>query len=242
MRVTTAFKRLLGLSGVTVADVVFHPGRVVVTVRLRSRKLRCPVCEHTTRARYDTRPVPSTWRHLDLCAWRLEVRANLRRLDCPVHGVRTEGVAFARAGSRFTRDFVRSLPSRRPRPVGMRSHHARLAQVRRSDLRASCERRLCRGIGRCRMATGRTRPKELVRCRRGVRVAAIAQFGPIPSGTWQQPALARTRRAAQKFGLRLAPHGQGIRPAVPVGSSRRDQGLIDRRRVLRTALGAAHLV
>lgn len=105
MRVTTAFKRLLNLSGVTVADVVFHPGRVVVAVRLRSRKLRCPVCEHTTRARYDTRPVPSTWRHLDLCAWRLEVRANLRRLDCPVHGVRTEGVAFARAGSRFTRDF-----------------------------------------------------------------------------------------------------------------------------------------
>lgn len=105
MRVTTAFKRLLDLSGVTVVDVVFHPARVVVTVRLRSRKLRCPECEFTTRARYDTRPVPSTWRHLDLGSWRLEVRADLRRLACPTHGVRTEGVPFARAGSRFTRDF-----------------------------------------------------------------------------------------------------------------------------------------
>ena len=33
------------------------------------------------------------------------MRAELRRLDCPTHGVRTEGVPFARAGARFTRDF-----------------------------------------------------------------------------------------------------------------------------------------
>jgi transposase len=43
--------------------------------------------------------------HLDLGRWRLEVRADLRRIDCPTHGARTEGVPFARGGSRFTRDF-----------------------------------------------------------------------------------------------------------------------------------------
>ena len=37
--------------------------------------------------------------------WRLEVHARLRRLCCPTHGVRTEGVPFARPGSGFTRDF-----------------------------------------------------------------------------------------------------------------------------------------
>ncbi len=105
MRVTTAFKRLLDLSGVTVSEVVFHPARVVVTVKPRSRKLHCPKCDFTTKARHDTRPVPSAWRHLDLASWRLEVRADLRRLRCPDHGVRTEGVPFARSGSRFTRDF-----------------------------------------------------------------------------------------------------------------------------------------
>lgn len=105
MRATTAFKRLMRLPGVTVADVDFQPAKVVVTVRLRSRKLRCPNCEFTTKSRYDTRPVPSSWRHLDLGSWRLEVHADLRRLACPSHGVRTEGVPFARAGSRFTRDF-----------------------------------------------------------------------------------------------------------------------------------------
>jgi hypothetical protein len=45
------------------------------------------------------------WRHVDLGVWRLEVRARLRRLDCPTHGVWVEAVAFARARSRFTRDF-----------------------------------------------------------------------------------------------------------------------------------------
>jgi len=105
VRVNTAFKRLLDLRGVTVCDVDFRADRVVVTVRLRRRGLVCPQCDFTTRARYDTRPVASSWRHLDLGAWRLEVRAELRRIDCPVHGVRTEGVPFARAGSRFTRDF-----------------------------------------------------------------------------------------------------------------------------------------
>ncbi len=105
MRVTTAFKRLMDLSGVTVTEVEFQPAKVVVTVKLRSGKLRCPDCSFTSRSRYDARPVASLWRHLDLGRWRLEVRAMLRRLRCPTHGVRTEGVPFARPGSRFTTDF-----------------------------------------------------------------------------------------------------------------------------------------
>ena len=105
MRATTAFKRLMDLPGVTVSDVDFQPARVVVTVKLSSRKLHCPECGFLTKARYDTRPVSSSWRHLDLGRWRLEVQADLRRIACPVHGARTEGVPFARPGSRFTADF-----------------------------------------------------------------------------------------------------------------------------------------
>ena len=105
MRATTAFKRLMDLPGVTVSDVDFQPAKVVVTVKLSSRKLHCPACGFTTKARYDTRPVSSSWRHLDLGRWRLEVRADLRRIDCATHGARTEGVPFARSGSHFTCDF-----------------------------------------------------------------------------------------------------------------------------------------
>ncbi len=105
MRVTTAFNRLLDLDGVTVTKVEFTPDTAVVTVRLRRRRLVCPLCDHTTGARYDTRTAASSWRHLDLGRWRLVVRAELRRLTCPVHGQRVEAAPFARHGSRFTADF-----------------------------------------------------------------------------------------------------------------------------------------
>jgi transposase len=105
VRVTTAFFRLLRLPGIWVRHVAFEADRVVVGVALRRSKLCCPDCEFETSARYDTRPVESYWRHLDLGVWRLEVRAQLRRVSCPAHGVRREAVPFARAGSYFTRDF-----------------------------------------------------------------------------------------------------------------------------------------
>ena len=105
MRVTTAFSRLLRLSGVWVRDVQFEPDRVVVEVALCRRRLICPECGYATVARKDTRPQHSVWRHLDLGVWRLEVHCRRRRLWCPVHGARTEQVPFARAGSQFTRDF-----------------------------------------------------------------------------------------------------------------------------------------
>ena len=105
MRVTTAFNRLLQLDGVNVTAVVIGADTVTVDVRLRRRKLTCPVCDFSTWSRYDTRPVSSSWRHLRLGTLKLVVRTQLRRLTCPDHGVRVEGVPFARHGCRFTRDF-----------------------------------------------------------------------------------------------------------------------------------------
>ncbi len=77
----------------------------VADVALRRRRLACLRCEFTTRARYGVRRVNSLWRGLDLGRRKVQVRATLRRLQCPAHGVVTEAVPFARAGSRFTRDF-----------------------------------------------------------------------------------------------------------------------------------------
>jgi transposase len=107
VRANAAFSRLLKLPGVTVADVRFQDAEllVTVTVALRRRRLVCPRCSFSTRHRHDQRKVASRWRHLDLGVWRLEIRAVLRRLTCPAHGVLVEGVPFARAGSDFTRDF-----------------------------------------------------------------------------------------------------------------------------------------
>jgi transposase len=105
MRVAAAFSRLLRLDGVWVKRVQFAADRVIVTVALRRRRLVCPRCGFCTPHRYNDQDHDSAWRHLDLGVWRLEVRARLRRLECPADGVRVEGVPFARHRSGFTRDF-----------------------------------------------------------------------------------------------------------------------------------------
>jgi transposase len=100
MRATSAFGRLVRLDDANVTGVEFLPAMAAVTVALRRRRVVCPHCAYTTRWRYDTRPVDSCWRHLDLGTWRLEIRAKLRRLRCPDHGVAVEAVPFAPARRR----------------------------------------------------------------------------------------------------------------------------------------------
>ena len=105
MRATTLLRRLLDLPGLAVHGFSLADGELVVDVVLRRQRLACPLCDYTTRARYDTRPVWSSWRHLDFGAATVTIRARLRRVDCPDHGVLVEAVPFARHHSRFTRDF-----------------------------------------------------------------------------------------------------------------------------------------
>lgn len=107
MRATTVLNTLLDLEGVVVTGVRRHDDELRVAVRLRRTRLLCPVedCGYSTAARFDTRPEASRWRSLDLGACRTVVTAQLRRLECPDHGVLVEQVPFARHRVRFTRDF-----------------------------------------------------------------------------------------------------------------------------------------
>jgi hypothetical protein len=71
VRATTVFDGLLALPGITVRSMsVPATDTVEVTVALRRKKLVCPLCDYTNWARHDTRPVASTWRHLDAGRWR----------------------------------------------------------------------------------------------------------------------------------------------------------------------------
>ena len=143
MRITTVFKRLLQLSDVNVTSVIWGTGVVTIVVALKSRRLWCPHCRFNTSAHYDRRPSPSRWRHLDLGVWRVEVRANLRRLQCPTHGVVVEAVPFARPGAHLTRDFDDLLAWTSTRmdldahgQVGRRETHEGQLVNRRTSLRA----------------------------------------------------------------------------------------------------------
>jgi transposase len=104
VRVTTAFKRLLGLPGASVADVSFGAEGVIVTVRLRRRRRVCAECGQTGRLEIHGRRV-KRWRHLDLGASRCIIECELRLLRCRDCGVRMEPVPWARPGAHHTRDF-----------------------------------------------------------------------------------------------------------------------------------------
>jgi transposase len=103
VRITTVFNKLLALHGALVRHVVFETGAITVRVAKRAKRLRCPYCRFSCRARYDRKD--REWRHRSLGKWQVVIRAALRRLVCPEHGVVTETVPWAEHGSRFTRDF-----------------------------------------------------------------------------------------------------------------------------------------
>ncbi|MGH9007660.1 MAG: transposase [Acidimicrobiales bacterium] len=102
MRVTTAFNKMVAIAGASVASVSFTPEGIVVGLRRRRAKHRCP-CGWKTWSIYD-RSV-RRWRHLDLGAARCYLEAEICRVACRrCKRVRTEEVPWARPGAWHTRD------------------------------------------------------------------------------------------------------------------------------------------
>lgn len=107
MRATSVARRLLSFPRMIVKDVCFETDEVgddilLVEVALRGRS-RCSHCGRKC-ARYD-RLKPRRWRHLDFGAWRVQLQAQLWRVDCSRCGVVVEQVSWADASSRFTHPF-----------------------------------------------------------------------------------------------------------------------------------------
>lgn len=103
MRVSTALNKMLRIPGASVTEVTFAAEGVVVRLRRRAKRLRCP-CGWSSRSRYDASV--RRWRHLDLGANKLFLEAEIRRLRCRrCNAVRTEDVPWARPRARHTRDF-----------------------------------------------------------------------------------------------------------------------------------------
>ena len=105
MRVQSAFNRMLRLPGASVIDVSFGVEGVIVTVRSRWRRRVCSRCGQVGRQLQIHDRRITRWRHLDLGCNRCVIACELRRLRCPDCGVHPEAVAWARPGSRYTRDF-----------------------------------------------------------------------------------------------------------------------------------------
>jgi transposase len=107
MRLATVFRRLLGLQAVRVTGVELRADAfaVFVDVQQRRQTLTCSRCRRRRRAgTYDSKL--RLWRHLDLGAWEVYLRARQRRFHCPAcDAIVTETVPWAEPGSAFSRVF-----------------------------------------------------------------------------------------------------------------------------------------
>jgi transposase len=93
---------MLDIDGASVTDVSFGDDGIVVTLRRRARRHRCPCGGFASRYDRSLR----RWRHLDLAASKLWLEAEIWRVDCRSCGrVRTEEVPWARPRARHSRDF-----------------------------------------------------------------------------------------------------------------------------------------
>jgi transposase len=110
VRSSTVVRVLLGVEHTVVESVQAEPaagGGVVLVVRVRpdrSARSRCSRCGRRARG-YDRGDGRRRWRGLDFGTVPVLVEADAPRVSCRVHGVVVAAVPWARARSRFTRDF-----------------------------------------------------------------------------------------------------------------------------------------
>jgi len=97
LRLANVFRRLLCLQAVRVTGVELRADALVVfvDVEVRCQALKCGRCRRRRRAgTYDSKV--RLWRHLDLGAWEVYLRARQRRFRCPpCDAVVTEAVPWA---------------------------------------------------------------------------------------------------------------------------------------------------
>lgn len=103
MRDTDLYGRILGIEQrwrVSGVELRLEDGEVEVSVEHGGEgKLPCPECGSPS-SRYDTRA--RRWRHLDTCQYRTILRAEVPRVECSEHGVKTVRVPWSEPGSSFT--------------------------------------------------------------------------------------------------------------------------------------------
>lgn len=101
MRATTLAKKLLGITALYAASLIFTDEGLIIAVRPRWHQPRCGCCGRRCKG-YDRRPV-RRWRHLPIGSLKVWLEYPPRRVHCPQCGIKTEQVPWARQDSAFTK-------------------------------------------------------------------------------------------------------------------------------------------
>lgn len=102
MKDTDLYAQILGVQSpwhVRAVDLRVADGEVEVLVEHRGTGLECPQCGSASSG-YDTRR--RRWRHLPTCQYKTILTAEVPRVRCPEHGVKTLHVPWSDPGSGFT--------------------------------------------------------------------------------------------------------------------------------------------
>ena len=103
MRITTVFRKLLGVEKMIVEEVELAPEGLYVHVRPSWRQPRCGRCRKKAPG-YDSQPL-RCWRHLSWGRVAAQLVYAPRRVKCTKCGVRSEALPWAQGNTRFTLDF-----------------------------------------------------------------------------------------------------------------------------------------
>jgi transposase len=104
MRATKILSNILAMKHVRVVGCAFEKEGLVIDVVPTTRIARCGGCGCRARHIYDHR-AGRQWRHLDFGGMQVQLRYDLRRVQCPRCGVCTELVPWAEPDSVFSRAF-----------------------------------------------------------------------------------------------------------------------------------------
>ena len=103
MRITTVFRKFLGVEKMIVEEVELAPEGLYVHVRPSWRRPRCGRCRKKAPG-YDSQPL-RCWRHLSWGRVAAQLVYAPRRVKCTKCGVRSEALPWAQGNTRFTLDF-----------------------------------------------------------------------------------------------------------------------------------------
>ena len=108
MRAPTILSNILAMKQVRACGCELDAEGLVIDVSPATRIARCAGCGCRARRVYDHRR-GRLWRHLDFAGMKVDLRYDLRRVDCSRCGVRTEMVPWAEPDSVFTSAFEEQI-------------------------------------------------------------------------------------------------------------------------------------
>lgn len=111
MNIKKLLKSILNVNCIKIKNVKFDQITSSVFIHVditKGQKSRCPVCGKKCTG-YDSTTQNRSWRSLDFDSCKVYVVYDIKRIQCPEHGIHTEQIPWAYPYSGFTKEFEQQM-------------------------------------------------------------------------------------------------------------------------------------